>query len=103
MEINDLFEAALQHIVSSLEVIQSDERHCVAAACNTVLQQKTRRQLSRLWDSPLYDYLAKALASVTGRPLHIHGRDQAARLCVCHCCWERRAHHVPTLVRRVPL
>jgi hypothetical protein len=71
--INDLFEAALLHIVASLEIIQSDEeRDCVAATCNTLLEKKTRRQLNRLWDSPLYDYLPKALASVTGRPLHIH-------------------------------
>ncbi len=59
-----MFEAALQHIVASLEMIQSDEeRGRVATTCTTLLVKKTRCQLKRLWDSPLCDYLPKAMIS----------------------------------------
>ncbi len=55
-EINDLFEAVLLHIVASLDRDDPERRRV---------------------QPPLYDHLPKALASVTGRPLHSHEAMEA--------------------------
>lgn len=46
VEINDLIEAALQHIVGSLEMIQSDEERARVAATCTTLCWKRRHGIS---------------------------------------------------------